>query len=420
MMWTYSRALLPFLQALTMSAHPPDSLIELSSRPQLRGVIFDMDGTLTEPNLDFALMYRRCGVDQKQDILQAIDEMENEDDAQRAAAIVEEMEGEGRRTLQLMPGTLGILQFLAYYKIPTALVTRNTRATTERFMGLLQHANGPIISPIVARDTEPLLPPKPDTAALQYIAQEWKEPFLSKEFVMVGDSPANDILFGKAAGVSTALLWQQQGEPLHRADVVVQHLTELPKHWYQTFHLSLSTTKTPSISNSPTRQHSSTNRATMAALHGDMETLQSLSITEILTPDDTGSTLLIWAAEGGQEMAVQFLLDTLLKSKTAKLQRYMNHRGFQGNTAVSRAARHGHLAVLHQLTRAPVIINLNIPNDKLQYPLHIAAFRQHHDFVQELLKAGADAHVVDRKGRTPWDDTSSTKIQTLLQSCMST
>jgi len=28
----------------------------------LRGVVFDMDGTLTVPNLDFAEMYRRAGL----------------------------------------------------------------------------------------------------------------------------------------------------------------------------------------------------------------------------------------------------------------------------------------------------------------------------------------------------------------------
>ena len=32
-----------------------------ASRPVLRGVIFDMDGTLTKPNLDFTEMYRRVG-----------------------------------------------------------------------------------------------------------------------------------------------------------------------------------------------------------------------------------------------------------------------------------------------------------------------------------------------------------------------
>jgi hypothetical protein len=35
-----------------------------SGRPVLRGVVFDMDGTLTVPVIDFALMRRRVGVTQ--------------------------------------------------------------------------------------------------------------------------------------------------------------------------------------------------------------------------------------------------------------------------------------------------------------------------------------------------------------------
>ena len=65
----------------------------------LRGVVFDMDGTLTVPNLDFGLMYQRCGVDRSQDILAAIEVMPPAEKA-AAQAIVEEMEEEGRRTLQ--------------------------------------------------------------------------------------------------------------------------------------------------------------------------------------------------------------------------------------------------------------------------------------------------------------------------------
>ena len=45
------------------------------TRPTLRGVVFDMDGTLTVPNLDFGEMYRRCGVSKDDDILAAIARM---------------------------------------------------------------------------------------------------------------------------------------------------------------------------------------------------------------------------------------------------------------------------------------------------------------------------------------------------------
>ena len=77
-----------------------------TGRPKLRGVVFDMDGTLTKPNLDFREMYSRCNVDMSEDILAAIDRKPPAEGA-AAQAVVDEMEEEGRRTLQLMPGVSG-------------------------------------------------------------------------------------------------------------------------------------------------------------------------------------------------------------------------------------------------------------------------------------------------------------------------
>ena len=64
-----------------------------SARPVLRGVVFDMDGTLTIPNLDFKKMYSRCGVDLSDDLLAAIARMPAEQ-AAAANAVIGEMEAE--------------------------------------------------------------------------------------------------------------------------------------------------------------------------------------------------------------------------------------------------------------------------------------------------------------------------------------
>ena len=106
--------------------------LSTTARRPLRGVVFDLDGTLTVPNLDFKLMYERCGVDPKDDILDAIGNMPDAE-AATAAAIVEEMEEEGRRTLQLTPGAREFAEWLARQGIPTALVTRHTRAVLGKF-----------------------------------------------------------------------------------------------------------------------------------------------------------------------------------------------------------------------------------------------------------------------------------------------
>ena len=57
---------------------------------------------------------------------------------------------------------------------------------------------------------------------------------------MVGDSPANDIVFGKNAGVSTALLWQRKPtvfQASERADITICHIAQLPKQLYEQYNL---------------------------------------------------------------------------------------------------------------------------------------------------------------------------------------
>lgn len=67
------------------------------ARPVLRGVVFDMDGTLTVPNLDFALMYKRCNVPMSEDILKAVDRMPKEE-KHAAWRVIDAMEEEGVST----------------------------------------------------------------------------------------------------------------------------------------------------------------------------------------------------------------------------------------------------------------------------------------------------------------------------------
>ena len=52
-----------------------------------------------------------------------------------------------------------------------------------------------------------------------------------------------------------------------------------------------------------------------------------------------------------------------------------------------------------------------MPNDKRQYPLHHAAFKQQPEAVRALLAAGASTTVCDRKGRTPAEDTKDPAIR---------
>ena len=58
--------------------------------------------------------------------------------------------------------------------------------------------------------------------------------------------------------------------------------------------------------------------------------------------------------------------------------------------------------------------NMDVPNDKLQYPLHFAAFKEKKDAVAILLESGANPRSLDRKGRTPAQDTKNEEIRDMI------
>jgi ankyrin repeat protein len=166
-----------------------------------------------------------------------------------------------------------------------------------------------------------------------------------------------------------------------------------------------------------------TTRIAIAAAEGDLIRLQtecgdesdsepsSKATNLLLAVDEWSNTALIWAADRGQTDALRWILDRLPLSEENS---GLNARGYLGNTALGRAARGGHVACVRLLLgRADV--DPNLCNDKQQYPLHFAAFKRHLPVVQAMLASGkCDAAVIDRKGRTPAEDTGVAAIRECL------
>ena len=388
--------------------------LSTASRRPLRGVVFDLDGTLTVPNLDFKVMYERCGVPQNEDILEAIAAMPDAE-AAKAAAIVEEMEEEGRRTLELTPGAREFAEWLARQGIPTALVTRNTRSTIDHLHATLWKGLPPF-SPAISRDDT--YEPKPHPAALEAILKTWEIADPS-EVVMIGDSPANDVVFGKKAGVATALVDSGrrfvEGGSDEGASMVVENIAALAARFHERFELPKA---------GPLQKYdvpAPGSDAAKAAAAGDLARLEACD--DVTTPDASGNTPLIWAADSGAADCVPYLRDRC----------DVNHRGYLGATAVCRAARKGNLDALQLLLKADGV-DVNAPNDKMQSPLrepasprhrcdrsslvdrhrHFAAFKKNRACVEALLAAGASTYVLDRKGRTPAEDTSDEEIRAAI------
>jgi len=367
---------------------------------KLRGVVFDMDGTLTVPNLDFAAMYREAGVPAGEDILSAKWRSDS-----RASQVVEETEEEGRRTLQLMPGATELAQWLHAHEIPMSLVTRNSSRTVNFFYKHhWQPAGLPPFDPAISRDDD--FPAKPDPAALTSIAHSWGVA-VDKGLLMVGDSLSNDIAFGQAAGVHTALL-NIGGRALAPdsdivPDICVTQLTQLATAIWKHFEIE-SALCAPEL-HAKRSPPEAVGPAAQAALKGDSKALEQMDLQMLaMEEESTGNTPMIFAADEGHLEAVRVLVDAGAP---------LDVRGYLGATAVSRAARRGHVEVLELLLSHGA--SSELANNKLQYPLHFAAFKLQPEAVEVLLRHQANPFVLDRKGRTPAEDTSSEAIRAVIQ-----
>jgi len=394
-------------------------------RPLLQGVIFDMDGTLTVPNLNFTEMYSRCNVPMDQDILKAIAEMEPSD-AKKASDIIGEMEEEGRNTLKLNPGAVEVGKWLNKHNIPISLVTRNTRKTVDVMVNKLWYPQTKTkFDPSLSRDDCGDLPAKPHPASIFEIQKQWgflKNEDILKEkgatfkhaelgLLMVGDSPKHDIQFGKDAGVSTALLDTEKKlvdeDKRNEPDIYVTSMIQLPRKLWNTFEIY-----SPLGHNSPLLKYKkpeATTRAGIAAVAGDIDALSKMSNDELRSPDESGNTPLIWATDANHLDVVKYLID----KKDCYGVEDINLCGYIGATAVCRASRSGHIDILKYLIDIGKA-DMNIPNSKMQYPLHFAAFKKKSEAVITLLERGANTLVLDRKGRTPAEDTSDMNIKATI------
>ncbi|XP_024368963.1 haloacid dehalogenase-like hydrolase domain-containing protein At2g33255 [Physcomitrium patens] len=201
-------------------------------KPSVKGMIFDMDGTLTVPCIDFRLMYKRIlGGDHPDvvnnnpiDILHEISSWSSEKQA-RAYAIITEIEQDAHEKLQIMPGAKEVCSFLDARGIRRGIITRNVNTGIEFFhsrFGL------PKFHPALGREFTPC---KPHPAPLLHICDKWG--LHPHEVMMVGDSAADDIVCGNRADAMTCLLDESgryqsneladEQKPTHR----IQRLFEL-------------------------------------------------------------------------------------------------------------------------------------------------------------------------------------------------
>lgn len=175
-------------------------------RGHVSGVVFDMDGTLTEPGaIDFSKMYSRNGLDRSAgDILSQINAIEDADKRRMAMAVVEEEEELGCDRMALRPGMRSVLLALHRSRVRVALSTRNCMPAFDRFLKLSEVSRS-FFHPALTRDCLDGVN-KPDPQVARHILSAWDvEEHEAASVWFVGDSE-DDMVCGHGAGLRTCLL----------------------------------------------------------------------------------------------------------------------------------------------------------------------------------------------------------------------
>ncbi|OTA70502.1 HAD-like protein [Hypoxylon sp. EC38] len=230
--------------------------------PKLQGVIFDVDGTLCQPqNHMFTQMRAVLGIPKSTDILEHVYSLPTPSQQEAAMESIRAIERQSMREQVAQPGLADLMAYLEARGVRKGICTRNfeqpvTHLLTKFLAGFAFH-------PVVTRDFRP---PKPDPAGLLYIARTWglvrrvegpKDEEGVREVVgeeseasgvrkkeggaghgevgdasgliMVGDS-IDDMTAGRLAGAATVLLVNDANRHLadhEHTDLVIERLDDL-------------------------------------------------------------------------------------------------------------------------------------------------------------------------------------------------
>ena len=164
-----------------------------------RALLLDMDGTITEPMLDFPRIKREMGIGGRP-ILEALAEM-SEPERATAAAVLARHEDEAAARSTLNAGCERLFSWIAEHGVVTALITRNTRSSVQTVLA----KHGLSFGALIAREDAPF---KPDPGPLRLACARLG--VAPADAWMVGDGQY-DVEAGRAAEVRT--VWISHGRP---------------------------------------------------------------------------------------------------------------------------------------------------------------------------------------------------------------
>lgn len=170
--------------------------------PRIGAVLFDFDGTLTEPRgIDFAAIRAEIGCPVGTNILEYIAQIPGAADRRFAMDVVERYEGVAASAAQANRGAEDLVRYLVERGVPVGIITRNGYRNVRRALANFPRLTIRDFDIVVTRETGGRPKPAPD--GVLFAARMLRVPV--DEMLVIGDF-VYDIQAGREAGALTALL----------------------------------------------------------------------------------------------------------------------------------------------------------------------------------------------------------------------
>ena len=192
----------------------------------LKAVLFDFDGTLTQPGaLNFVKMREAIGCPQEKAVLEYIDAIENENEKERIVSLLEDFEMKGAEKSLPSSGVNELIRYIKGERLGIGILTRNGLTPVLRALENFSGISRDDFDTIITRNNP--VKPKPSPEGV-FLAADRMDVHPS-EMIMAGDY-LFDIQAGSRAGCTTIYLKHPGG--IQRltpdADFTVSYLNEIP------------------------------------------------------------------------------------------------------------------------------------------------------------------------------------------------
>ncbi len=185
-------------------------------RGAAKAFIFDLDGTLTLPQLDFASIRDEMGISDGP-ILEELEALAPSQE-ETARKVLEAHEEKAAISSTLQPGARELLDELRRRNIPTAILTRNSRRSLDTV--IKKHRLQ--VNETLSREEAPVKPsPEPVLLLCRRLGTEPANTLVTGDYIFDIES-AN-----RAGAISVLLLNQNNSRFSEQADLKIVHLREI-------------------------------------------------------------------------------------------------------------------------------------------------------------------------------------------------